>query len=56
MINFIESLFGLAILALLVAVVLWFSKRRPLAKKWGMAAVGLALLGGILEVYVRMVP
>jgi hypothetical protein len=53
MVNFIETLFGLAIVAALVALVSLLRRRRDTARKFGLAAIVLAGLGGILEVYLR---
>jgi hypothetical protein len=53
-INLIETLFGLAILSALVAVVLHFTRRGIARRRWIMAAALLGLAALALEVYVRM--
>jgi len=53
-INFIETLFGLAIVAAIAAAVALLRRRRAGARRLGLAALALAALGGALEVFVRM--
>ncbi len=53
MVNFIETLFGLAILAAVVALVCLIRRRQSAARRLGIAAVALACVGGILELYLR---
>ncbi len=53
MVNFIETLFGLAIAAALASLVSLVRRRRDTARKLGLAAVALAALAGILELYLR---
>ena len=54
MINFIETLFGLAIVAAVAALVAFARRRRAGARTLGAAALACAVLGGILEIYVRV--
>ena len=55
MINFIETLFGVAIVAVVGALVLQWRGRRPGARRLGIVA-GLAFALAVpLEVYVRYV-
>ena len=53
MINFIETLFGIAIATALGAIVFLAVKRRQLAKRLAIIALIAGALGGALEVYVR---
>ena len=53
MINFIETLFGIAITSSVAAIILAAMKRRPLARKFGLVALGTGVLAVLLELYVR---
>ena len=54
MVNFIETLFGLAIAAALAALVALLRRRPGGARRLGLAALVLAALGGALELYLRV--
>ena len=54
MINLIETLFGIAIATAAGAMVVFFTRHRPLAKRLGIVALTSGLLAGALELYVRM--
>jgi len=54
MINFIETLFGIAAVTLVAAVVLLVRGNRPTARKLGWCAAAAGALGAVLEVYVRL--
>jgi len=53
MVNFVETLFGLAIVAAVVTAVLYFTRRRAGARKAGTAAVALLGVATILELYLQ---
>lgn len=53
MINFIETLFGLAITTSVAAIILFAMKRRPLARRFGIIALITGTLAVALELYVR---
>lgn len=53
MINFIETLFGVAIATSVAAIILALLKRRPMAKKFGLVALATGLMAVLLELYVR---
>ncbi len=55
MINFIETLFGIAIVAGIAAIVMHVRKRPVARTRMLWIAVLAGLLGGLLEVYVRVV-
>jgi hypothetical protein len=52
-INFIETLFGIAIATALVGLGLLIARRRPMARRMGTIALVSGALGGLLELYVR---
>jgi hypothetical protein len=54
MVNFVETLFGLAIVAAIVALVFLLRRRRAAARKLGIAAIALAGVAGILELYLQI--
>jgi hypothetical protein len=54
MISLIETLFGLAIAAGLVAVGLGFQRRRTAARRLGFLAVACGVAAVLLEIYVRV--
>ena len=56
MINFIETLFGLAAAAFLAAIVFYFLKKRDRTQKLLTFGVGSFILAVALELYVRYVP
>ena len=53
MVNLIETLFGLAGVAAVAALVAWARKRRAGARRLGAAAAAFAILGAALELYAR---
>ena len=53
MVNFVETLFGLAIVAAVAAIILFLVRRRVLSRQLGIAAVALGVLGSVLELYLR---
>lgn len=55
MINFIETLFGLAIACSVAAAVLAAMGRRPMAKRFGIAALATGIPAVALELYVQSV-
>ena len=54
MVNLVETLFGLATVAAIAAVILFLARRRSLSRRLGIAAVVSVLLGGLLELYLRI--
>ena len=52
-INFIETLLGVAAATALGAIVTFAMKRRELAKRLGIIALIAGAVGGALELYVR---
>lgn len=53
MINIIEALFGVAVTSSVAAIILAAMKRRPLAKKFGLVALGTGVMAVLLELFVR---
>ena len=53
MINIIETLFGLAVMCSVAAVILFAGNKRPLAWRFGIAALINGALAVALELYVR---
>ena len=53
MINFIETLFGVAALSAILALVLWARRKRSAARRAGIAAAAALGVAIVLEVYVR---
>ena len=54
MVNLVETLFGIAAVAAIAAVILFLARRRSLSRRLGIAAVVFGLLGGLLELYMRV--
>jgi hypothetical protein len=54
MVNFVETLFGLAIVAAAVALVFLVRRRRATARRFGLTALVLAGVAGILELYLQV--
>jgi hypothetical protein len=52
-VNLTETLFGAALVAGLAAAVLRLRGRRPIARRLAIATVACAVLGGVLEVWIR---
>jgi hypothetical protein len=55
MINFIETLFGIAIIAGIAAIVMHVRKRPVARARMMWIAILAGVLGGLLEIYVRVV-
>ena len=53
MINFIETLFGIAIMCSVAAIILFAMKKRLLAKRFGLAALATGVPAILLELYVQ---
>lgn len=54
MINLIETLFGAALGFGIAAAITFVRGRKTVAARLGSVAIFLAVLGGLLEIYVRM--
>jgi hypothetical protein len=54
MINFIETLFGITVVAIAAAIVMYWRGNRPAARKLGWLAAVAGAVAGVLEVYVRL--
>ena len=54
MVNFVETLFGLAIAAAVAALVALLRRRRGGARRLGVAALALGALAGALELYLQL--
>lgn len=53
MINFIETLFGIAVIGTIAAIILWIRRKRTHAQRAGIVAAASLGLAIVLEVYVR---
>ena len=53
MINFIETLFGVAAVSAIAAFILWVRQKRAGARRAGMVAAASLAVAVVLEVYVR---
>ena len=54
MINFIETLFGIAIGAAIAAIIFFIRKKKERGRQAALFAIVAAVMGGLLEVYVRL--
>ena len=54
MVNLVETLLGLAAVAAIAAIILFLARRRSLSRRLAIAAVVFGLLGGLLELYLRI--